>query len=74
MTTVATCAVSKLLQSLVNEVFVAQLAEIGFLCHWESLLSTTGEEIGMLEDFIVAVHDINNIKLRVWLPNLHDIN
>lgn len=68
VTTVVTCAVFKLLQCLVNKLFVAQLVEIGFLCHWESLLSTIGSEYGMLEDFIVAIHDLNNMKLKVPLP------
>ena len=39
--------------------------EVGFLAHWESLLSTHGDEIGMLEDFIVAIHDLNNLKFKV---------
>ena len=65
VTTVVSCAVFKLLQSLVNKLFVAQLVEVGFLCHWESLLSTMGGEMGMLEDFMVAVHDLNNVKLKV---------
>lgn len=65
VTTLITCVVFKLLQSLVNKLFVAQLVEVGFLCHWESLLSTMGGEIGMLEDFIVAIHDLNNLKLKV---------
>ena len=65
VTTVVTCVVFKMLQSLVNKLFVAQLVEVGFLCHWESLLSTIGGEYGMLEDFIVAIHDLNNVKLKV---------
>ena len=67
VTTVVTSAVFKLLQSLVNKLFVAQLVEVGLLCHWESLLSTMGGEMGMLEDFMVAVHDLNNVKLKVLL-------
>ena len=65
VTTLVTCVVFKLLQSLVNKLFVAQLVEVGFLCHWESLLSTIGGELGMLDDFIVAIHDLNNLKLKV---------
>ena len=67
VTTLITCVVFKLLQSLVNKLFVAQLVEVGFLCHWESLLSTIGGEFGMLEDFIVAIHDLNNLKVKVPL-------
>ena len=66
VTTLVTCVMFKLLQSLVNKLFVAQLVEVGFLCHWESLLSTIGGELGMLDDFIVAIHDLNNLKLKVY--------
>ena len=38
---------------------------MGFLLHWESLLSTHGDELGMLEDFIVAVRDINQLTFKV---------
>ena len=38
---------------------------MGFLLHWESLLSTHGDEQGMLEDFIVAVRDINHLTIKV---------
>ena len=66
VTTLISCAIFKLLQNLVNKLFVAQLVEVGFLCHWESLLSTSGSEMGMLDDFIVAIHDLNHLKLKVY--------
>ena len=65
VTTLVSCAIFKLLQNLINKLFVAQLVEVGFLCHWESLLSTSGSEMGMLDDFIVAIHDLNHMKLKV---------
>lgn len=45
--------------------FLDQLLEVGFLVHWESLLSTIGDEAGMLEDFIIAIHDANNLVFKV---------
>ena len=42
--------------------------QVGFLLHWESLLSTHGDEQGMLEDFIVAVGDINQLTFKVPYP------
>jgi hypothetical protein len=62
---VVTSFVFKLLQSLGNPFFQEQLLEVGFLVHWESLLSTIGDEAGMLEDFITAIHDANNIVFKV---------
>ena len=65
VTTVATSFVFKLTQSMAVSSFLAQLIEVGYLMHWESLLSTMGDELGMLEDFIVAIHDLNNVKFKV---------
>lgn len=45
--------------------FMQQLMQLGFLVHWESLLSTHGDEIGMLDDFIVAIHDLNMMSFKV---------
>ena len=67
VTTAVTCFVMKLIRSMGNKHYFKQLQELGFLIHWESLLSTHGDEIGMLEDFIVAVHDLNTLKFRVSL-------
>ena len=41
------------------------LFQVGFLLHWESLLSTHGDEQGMLEDFIVAIADLNQLTFKV---------
>ncbi|XP_065834074.1 inositol polyphosphate-4-phosphatase type I A-like [Oscarella lobularis] len=40
--------------------FCRQLAEIGFLVCFESLLNLQGNEKGMLEDFFVAVRELTN--------------
>lgn len=65
VTTVITSFVFKLFQSMANPLFLEQLMEVGFLVHWESLLSTIGDEAGMLEDFIIAIHDANNLFFKV---------
>ena len=63
--TMVTTFIFKLIQSMGNPLFLEQLLEVGFLVHWESLLSTIGDEAGMLEDFIVAIHDANNLLFKV---------
>ena len=65
VTSVVTCFVMKLLRTIGNKHFFIQLQELGFLVHWESLLSTHGDEIGMLEDFIIAIHDLSSLKFKV---------
>lgn len=45
--------------NIIDWSFLAQLHAIGFLCHWESLISTCGEELGMLEDFEICRVDVN---------------
>ena len=65
VTTVVTSFMFRLVQSMGVTSFMQQLREPGFLVHWESLLSTHGDEIGMLEDFIVAIHDLNMLRFKV---------
>lgn len=67
MTSAVTSFVMKVLRSIGSKPFLTQIQELGFLIHWESLLSTAGDEIGMLEDFIVAIHDLNALKFKVNL-------
>ena len=55
----------KLLRNAGSKHYLTQLQELGFLIHWESLLSTHGDENGMLEDFIVAIYDLNQLKFKV---------
>ena len=63
--TIVTSFVFKLLQNMAQPMFLDQLMEVGFLVHWESLLSTIGDEAGMLEDFIIAIHDANHLHFQV---------
>ncbi|CAI8032215.1 Type II inositol 3,4-bisphosphate 4-phosphatase [Geodia barretti] len=65
VTVTITSFVFKLLQSFAVPSFLTQLHKVGFLLHWESLLSTHGDEQGMLEDFIVAIADINQLTFKV---------
>ena len=65
VTAIVTSLIFKLNQSMTSSPFLDQLMEVGFLVHWESLLSTIGDEAGMLEDFIVAIHDANNLLFKV---------
>jgi len=65
VTTIVTTFYFKLLQSMTNSMFLDQLMEVGFLVQWESLLSTIGDEAGMLEDFMTAIYDANNLHFQV---------
>ncbi|XP_019863241.1 PREDICTED: type I inositol 3,4-bisphosphate 4-phosphatase-like [Amphimedon queenslandica] len=69
VTTATTSFVMKVLRSIGSKHFLTQVQEIGFLIHWESLLSTQGDEMGMLEDFITAMHDLNSLKFRFVQAN-----
>ncbi len=70
VTTVVTSFFFKLLQSMTTTLFLDQLVEVGFLVHWESLLSTIGDEAGMLEDFMTAIHDANNMHFQVCTAHM----
>ncbi len=57
--------VSTLQSHIRSRTFFSQLYKIGFLAHFESLLSTSGRELCMLEDFRVAVHDAQQVVFQV---------
>jgi inositol polyphosphate-4-phosphatase len=42
-----------------------QLQQIGLLCHFESLLSTSGDEMGMLEDMTYSVGALANMTITL---------
>ncbi|XP_075891429.1 type II inositol 3,4-bisphosphate 4-phosphatase-like isoform X3 [Nelusetta ayraudi] len=55
----------KLHSSLENQDFLQQLHSVGFLAQFEGLLSTYGDEMGMLEDMEVGVADLSDIMFTV---------
>ncbi|KAM3857474.1 type II inositol 3,4-bisphosphate 4-phosphatase-like [Diretmus argenteus] len=57
--------VLKLYEGLEDPGFLQQLHTVGVLAQFESLLSTYGDEVGMLEDMEVGVSDLSGVVLTI---------
>ncbi|XP_014874852.1 type II inositol 3,4-bisphosphate 4-phosphatase-like isoform X2 [Poecilia latipinna] len=55
----------KLFGGLEDPEFLQQLLSVGILAQFEGLLSTYGEEVGMLEDMEVGVADLSSLAFAV---------
>ncbi|KAF6027014.1 INPP4A [Bugula neritina] len=64
LTAAVTGVLAKVRFHITDEQFLKQLCNIGCLLHFESLLSCHGSEQGMLEDFIVGMQSLLDVKFR----------
>ncbi|KAL0970608.1 hypothetical protein UPYG_G00244380 [Umbra pygmaea] len=57
--------VLRLYSGLEDKLFLLQLCETGLIAQFEGLLSTYGDEVGMLEDMEVGVSDMSKVSFRI---------
>ncbi|CAI8005393.1 Inositol polyphosphate-4-phosphatase type I A [Geodia barretti] len=65
LTALVTSFYLKLSEHFTHPQFLQQIREIGFLAQFESLLSTFGDESGMLEDTCVAVAELGTVTFQL---------
>jgi inositol polyphosphate-4-phosphatase len=66
-TILVTAFVSSLQLYSKDPVFLEQLSKIGYLAQFESLLSTHGNEMGMIEDMAQATNDLKGVTFKLGL-------
>lgn len=64
LTTLVSGFVTKVTSCISNEEFLKQIQEVGIFCQFEGLLSCHGDEMGMIEDFCVAVDDLKFVRFQ----------
>lgn len=64
-TILVTAFVSSLRLHSKNQLFLNQLSSIGYLAQFESLLSTHGNEMGMIEDMAQAICDLKRVTFKL---------
>ncbi|XP_072171475.1 inositol polyphosphate-4-phosphatase type I A-like [Diadema setosum] len=60
--------VTQLKENMNDKGYLTQMCKLGLLAHYESLLSTYGDEMGMLEDMAAAVKDLQGVTFKL-IPN-----
>ncbi|PIK35023.1 putative type I inositol 3,4-bisphosphate 4-phosphatase, partial [Apostichopus japonicus] len=58
-------AIIQLRRNISNSQFLKQIYDIGLLLHAESLLSTYGDEMGMLEDMAIGINDLEKVSFQI---------
>ncbi len=74
LTALVTGVMIKLRENIFNKVFMRQMSSLGILAHFEGLLSTYGDEMGMLEDFAIGVQDLHNVTFKLVENSTEDAN
>ncbi|XP_041455861.1 inositol polyphosphate-4-phosphatase type I A-like isoform X1 [Lytechinus variegatus] len=64
--------VTQLKENLNNRGYLKQLCKLGFLAHFESLLSTYGDEMGMLEDMSASIKDLQGVTFKLIASKSED--
>ena len=65
LTAATTALITKLSSSVHSELALRQYVGVGMLLQFESLISCHGDEVGMLEDMDVAMHDLACVRYVV---------
>lgn len=65
ITALITGVTIQLRRNVTNPHFMKQIYDIGLLVHGESLLSTYGDEMGMLEDMAVGIQDLEKVSFQI---------